>query len=532
MLCRLSTKSKELPRAASPEEVGVSSALTEQFLHYIKEQNLEFHSFMVIRHGKIAVEWYNEPYTADTSHSMYSVSKTFSATAIGFAVSEGLLSLDDKVLDFFPEYTPKSDSPYFDKLTVRSLITMTSGKQTNMLEDKGKIDWIEDFINSPWVFEPGTQYLYVNENIYMLCAIINRVAKTSVVDYLMPRLFEPLGIERPFWETDQNGIEAGGWGLYIKTMDLAKVMTCYLHEGKYKNKQVLPKDWVKEATVNQLGDIKMPSKDKDCCAGYGYCIWMDDTEPYSYRADGMFSQFGINFPSLDATIISTAAIPCEDEARAAIWAFFPAAFADENGNGVEVDTSSVNRPVASKHSVTESRLIGKTIKVRKKILLNIIGMPVSMLPLAVTFMMSDRAGNIDNIKFNFGDHECDMTWDEGDERNTICCGMDGRYRYGTMTLGKIKFKICANAEWIDDINLKVMVRPVETVGMRTLNFLFRRNNKVTITPTSTPSTYKIVDTLSRSFTEIIKNPLLSKICQKAIQIAPPLAEPKHYGKIV
>lgn len=97
---------------------------------------------------------------------------------------------------------------------------------------------------------------------------------------------------------------------------------------------------------------------------------------------------------------------------------------------------------------------------------------------------------------------------------------------------KIKFKVCANAEWIDDINLKVMVRPVETVGMRTLNFLFRRNNKVTITPTSTPSTYKIVDTLSRSFTEIIKNPLLSKICQKAIQIAPPLAEPKHYGKIV
>ena len=273
----MSTKSKELPRAASPEEVGVSSALTEQFLHYIKEQNLEFHSFMVIRHGKIAVEWYNEPYTADTSHSMYSVSKTFSATAIGFAVSEGLLSLDDKVLDFFPEYTPKSDSPYFDKLTVRSLITMTSGKQTNTLEEKGKIDWIEDFINSPWVFEPGTQYLYVNENIYMLCAIIHRVAKTSVVDYLMPRLFEPLGIERPFWETDQNGIEAGGWGLYIKTMDLAKVMTCYLHEGKYKNKQILPKEWVKEATVNQIGDIKMPSKDKDCCAGYGYCIWMDDT---------------------------------------------------------------------------------------------------------------------------------------------------------------------------------------------------------------------------------------------------------------
>lgn len=529
----MTAKNLNLPRAATPEEVGVSSVLVERFVEYINQQGLEFHSLMVLRHGKVAVEWYNEPFNASTSHSMYSISKSFSSTAIGFAVSEGLISLDDKVVDFFPEHKPKISNPYFDKLTVRTLITMTAGKQTNMLADKSKIDWIDDFLNSAWVFEPGTQYLYVNENIYMLCAIIKKVTGISVIEYLTPRLFEPLGIEIPFWEKDEKyGIESGGWGLYICTEDLAKFITCYLHGGKYKNKRVLPAKWVEQATKNQIGDIKMPSEDPDCSAGYGFCFWMDAGIPYSYRADGMFSQFAINFPELDASIVTTAAIPVEKDARDALWKFFPAAFIDEEKSSVPIDASAVGIPAVSRHSITESRLIGKKIKVRKTLLLNIVGMPVSVLPLAVTFMMSDRAGNIDNVKFKFGDHECDFTWDEGDENNTITCGMDGHYRYGTMTLGKIVFKVCANAEWIDDVNLKLMIRPVETIGMRKLNFLFKKNNKVTITPSSTPSTYRIVDTLAINLKEVIKNPLLSKICQFAIKFAPLFAEPKHYGKIV
>lgn len=528
----MAKKNSELPRAASPEAVGVSSIMVEKFIAYIKAQKLEFHSLMVLRHGKVAVEWYNEPYDAKTKHSMYSVSKSFTSTAVGFAVSEGLVSLDDKVLDFFPDYKPKAKSPYFDKLTVRTLLTMTAGKQTNMLADKGKIDWIEDYINAQWVFEPGTQYLYVNENIYMLCAILHRVTKMSVIEYLTPRLFEPLGIEIPFWETDQNGIEAGGWGLYICTEDLAKVTTCYLHEGKYKGRRIIPKEWAIEATKNQIGNIKMPSEDPDCNAGYGYCFWINAGEPFSYRADGMFSQFGINFPSLDASIVTTAAIPLENEARDALWKFFPMAFIDEDAKSVSIDPSTVDVPAVSPRSMLEKQIEGRTIQVRKKILLNIIGMPVSMLPLAVTFMMSDRAGNINNIKFKFNDKECAMTWDEGDENNTVICGMDGHYRYGTMTLGKITFKVCCNAEWMDDINLKIMVRPLETIGMRSLNFLFKRRNKVAITPSSTPSTYKIVDSLAVTLGEVVKNPVLAKICQFAIRLAPPLAEPKHYGKFI
>ena len=476
----MNTAKTDLPRAAAPEEVGVYADVAEQFVDYIQREQLEFHSLMVLRHGKVAVEWYNEPYDAHTKHTMYSVSKSFTATAVGFAVSEGLVQLTDKVLDFFPDYPPKTPHPYFDKLTVRTLLTMTSGKQTDLMADKGKIDWIADFINSPWVFEPGTDFLYVNENIYMLCAILHRATGMSVIDYLTPRLFEPLGIDIPFWETDRNGVEAGGWGLYITTEDLAKFADCYLHGGKYRGRQVIPEEWVKEATVNQLGDVRQPGEDADSNAGYGYCFWMNGSVPNSYRADGMFSQFAINLPDYDASIITE----------------------------------------------------GRTIKMRRKILLNLIGFPMSVLPLAVTFMMSDRAGNIDRVSFRFKEHECSFSWSEGDERNTVACGMDGHYRYGTLTLGHVKFKVCANAEWLDDFNLKLSIRPIETIGKRDLNFLFKRRDRVTMTPSSTPSVYKICDTLVVNLGDVIKNPIISKAAQILIRFAPPLAEPKHYGKFI
>lgn len=524
----------DLLRAKTPEDVGVYGDTVEQFIEYIRRENLEFHSLVVMRHGKVAVEWYNEPFDATTKHTMYSVSKSFTSTAVGFAVSEGLLSLDDKVMDFFPDYKPKIPSANFDKLQVRHLLTMTSGKQTNMIADKGKIDWIADFINSPWVFEPGTKFLYVNENIYMLCAILHRVTKMSVIQYLTPRLFEPLGIDIPFWETDQNGIEAGGWGLYVTTEDLAKFADCYLHGGKYRGRQVIPAEWTEEATKNQLGDAKQIAEDPDNCAGYGYCFWRNAAVPNSYRADGMFSQFAINLPDYDASIITTAAIPVEPEARAAIWKFFPRAFVNENIEKKQpnFETALLERPSPSPRSVLERTIEGRTIKVRKKLLLNLIGMPVSMLPLAVTFMMSDRAGNLDNIRFAFGEHECAITWDEGDENNTVACGMDGHYRYGTMRLGQIDFKVCANAVWLDDINLCISIRPIETIGRRDLNFLFKRNNRVTITPSSTPSVYKIAESLTVSLGEVVKNPLLAKAAQFFMRFAPAVAEPKHYGKFI
>ena len=519
---------KAILRAKTPQSAGVSAKVVNDFFKNAEEKGLDYHSLMVIRNGKVAVEWYNEPFDKNTTHSMYSVSKSFTATAIGFAVCEGLISLDDKLLDFFPEYAPENPDERFERLTVHNLLRMSSGKQPSFLSDKGKVDWIEDFISSPWVFEPGEKFLYINENIFMLSAIINKVTGMSMREYLRPRLFEPLGIDFPFWETDRNGIEAGGWGLYLKTEDLAKFMLCYLKNGKYKGEQVIPAEWVRLASSKQI-DNEYNRPGTDSSYGYGYCFWLDHLG--GFRADGMFSQFGIVFPQHNAVVVVNSSITEEQSGLDGIFEFFPKAFeeADEN---TELETTQTVPPVLSVHPEKEQEIADRYIKFRKKLLLNLVGFQVSVLPLAVTYMMSDKAGNIDMVKFNFNGEECSFRWSEGNEHNNIILGMDGHYRYSTMTLGQIEFKVCSNASWIDDETLLVSIRPIQTVGKRNMVFNFRRNDKVVMTPSSTPYVGDILATLDGFFDQMIPNKAICSVFKMFIQLLPPLVEPKHYGKFI
>ncbi len=522
---------KSIPRALTPQEAGVSASVVKNFLEEAQKRHLEFHSLMVIRHGKLAVEWYNAPYDSESTHSVYSVSKSFTSTAIGFAVSEGLLSLDQKITEIFPDYPPKRRDPRFEKLTVRNLLMMSGGKQPSIFAEKGKIDWIKDFINSPWMFEPGEDFLYVNENIFMLSAIISRVTGMSLREYLTPRLFEPLGIKVPYWDTDSNGIEAGGWGLYITTEDFAKFMLCYSQMGVYNGEQIIPREWVEQATAKQI-DNPDNGPNIDCTCGYGYCFWKNHIDESSYRADGMFSQFGIVFPEYDAVVVTTSGIPDEQAALDCIWDFFPRAFQSDKDNDTAPTDFYIEQPCRGGRSYCEPYVENRYIKFRKKLLLNIIGFPLSVLPLAVTYMMTDRAGNIDMVKFKFGEHECTMEWSEGKETNTVPLGMDGRYRYSVMRLGKTDFKVCSNACWIDDKTLLVSIRPIETVGKRNMLFNFRSNDRVIMTPSSTPSTEEICLSLVNVFQQVVKNKFICNVIKKAIVFAPPIVEPKHYGKFI
>lgn len=520
--------SKALLRASTPQSVGVSAKVVNDFLAEAKNRGLEYHSLIVIRNSKVALEWYNAPYDKDTAHMVYSVSKSFTSTAVGFAISEGLISLDDKLLDFFPDYTPEKPDKRFDKVTIRNLLRMSAGKQPSLLSDKTKIDWIENYINAPWSFEPGEKFLYVNENIFMLSAIINRVTGMCMRDYLQPRLFEPLGIDYPVWETDRNGIEAGGWGLYIKTEDLAKLMLCYLKGGKYKGKQVIPAEWAKEATSVQI-DNSYNRPGTDASAGYGYCFWQNKNG--GYRADGMFSQFGIVFPEHNAVVVCTASIPVEQDGLDCIWDFFPKAF-EEADEETDFEAEAPAPPACSEHPAREEEISNRYIKFRKKILLNLIGMPVSVLPLAVTYMMSEKTGNIDMVKFDFNGEECTFKWSEDDETNQIPLGMNGYYRYSTMTLGKTEFKVCSNAVWIDDNSLLVSIRPVQTVGRRNMIFNFLPKDKVTMIPSSTPYIGDILSSLDGFFDQMFKVKPICELFKKFVQLLPPIIEPKHHGKFI
>lgn len=526
-----------LERAKSPEEVGVSSKEVVEFLRDMKENKLEFHSFMVIKDDKVACEFYRSPFNSETPHSAYSISKTVTAIAVGFAINEGLFSLDTRIVDVFPEYIPEKVDGRIFKVTVRNLLTMTAGVSPNLLLDKNKTDWLKEFFKSPFYGEPGT-FRYVNENVFVLSAMICKLSGETLREYLLPRLFLPLGIDFPEWETNQDGIEAGGWGLSLKLEDLAKIMYCLSNNGKIEKKQIIPENWVLEMT-DAHADTSI-CKNIDTNKGYGYCVWRNGGNS-SYRANGMFSQFGIVFPEENAVLVCFGAIASEQEARDCIWRHFPKAFIEPDKKAKKpvyedfykiADEFKIDNPNVSIRSLQEAKLNNKTIEIKRKVLLNLIGFPVSVIPFTVTFLNGKKAGNIDNINFTFKENECLMSWCEGAEKNTVTCGMDGHLRYGDITLGGVKYKVCCYAEWDEENILKVNIRPLETASKRKLKFTFVGMENVIMKPLSTPKVKDMAVSLVGAASEVIENDLVVKVMQKATKYVPWILEPRHKGRLV
>ncbi|MBE6814996.1 MAG: serine hydrolase [Ruminococcaceae bacterium] len=526
-----------LERAKSPEEVGVSSKEIVEFLRDMKENKLEFHSFMVVKDGKVACELYRSPFNNETPHSVYSISKTVTAIAVGFAINEGLFSLDTRIVDVFPECIPEKVDGRIFKVTVRNLLTMTAGVSPNLLLDKNKTDWLKEYFKSPFYGEPGT-FRYVNENVFVLSAMICKLSGETLREYLLPRLFLPLGIDFPEWETNQDGIEAGGWGLSLKLEDLAKIMYCLSNNGKVEKKQIIPENWVLEMT-DAHADTSI-CKNIDTNKGYGYCVWRNGGNS-SYRANGMFSQFGIVFPEENAVLVCFGAIASEQEARDCIWRHFPKAFIEPDKKAKKpvyedfykiADEFKIDNPVVSIRSLQEAKLNNKTIELKRKVLLNLIGFPVSVIPFTVTFLNGKKAGNIDNINFTFKENECLMSWCEGAEKNTVTCGMDGHLRYGDITLGGVKYKVCCYAEWDESDILKVNIRPLETASKRKLKFTFVGMENVIMKPLSTPKVKEMAVSLVGATSEVIENDLVVKVMQKATKYVPWILEPRHKGRLV
>ncbi len=525
-----------LETAKTPEEVGVSSKVVNEFIDACMEKNKELHSFMVIRHGKIACEVYREPFAREYKHMMYSVSKSFTSTAIGFAVHEGYFDVDTRFVDIFPEARGDKLDEYLEEMTVEDLLTMRSGKSVSVFLDRTKDRWFKDIINSPWISEPGTEFLYISENMYLLCCIIHKVTGMSVMDYLKPRLFEPLGIENAFWETCPRGIEAGGWGMMLSLEDLAKFTYCYQQMGKFNGKQVIPEEWVKTATAYHA-DTAATQQDSDGVVGYGYCFWRNGGYEKSYRADGMFCQFGIVFEDLDACFISLGGEVHEQGMRDVIWDFFPRAFieadekADEKAESVPLSLPAYPKaPVKPRSLALESRIAEKKINFRKPVLVNVAGYPVSVVPLPALFMESDKAGNITEVTFRFGDDDMYMTWVEGDEVNTVHIGLDGEYRWDNIIIGKIPYTTCSTGCWNSESELEVHIRCIEVPSERVIKFKINGDN-VIMRPSSNPDVGIMAETLKETVKDVIKQPVFQTAVSKAIPHLAPIIDSVQRGKI-
>lgn len=481
----------EIQKTAVAEEVGVNSKAVLDMLDAIEKSGANNHSLIIIRNGKLAVEKYTAPYSAKYAHSMFSVSKSFVALAVGFLIDEGYLTLDTPILDILPEYESYKTDKRYGRVTVRALLTMHSGKKCTFIRNMAKGDYAEIFMRAP--FEKKVEFVYSNDDVYMLAKAVNKLTGLTLVDYLMPRIFEPLDIDRPFWEQTQQGIEAGATGLYLKTMDLAKVCLCYLNGGKWGDKQVIPQEWTK--TAGQY-HVKLPSyylSSKD----YGFYFWGD---PFGgYRFDGMFGQWGIVLPKYNAVIALTDCSNYERAILEIIFKFIPEIFAEsgkESGRegGAEALAARIAKEAEIKLPIkrmkeTEKKINGNSYKLRNPLIPKIFelaGYPISMISGPITAAFPRKPWkNRNDFKFDFYDGYCTLTWREDTDVNTVKCGMNGGYIEDEITLAAMPFKTLSYAYWKDEKTLFVELRIIETLAYQKITFTFDKD-KITAKFVSVP----------------------------------------------
>jgi CubicO group peptidase (beta-lactamase class C family) len=296
-----------LPRS-QPEREGIASTAILKLAEVLESQMHELHSFMLLRRGHVVAEGWWSPYRPEYPHLMFSVSKSFTSTAVGIAVAEGRLSIDEPVLSFFPDERPPEVNDFLTKMTVRHLLTMTTGHDVDTWPyqiARSDGNWIKAFLNVPVVHQPGTHFLYNTGATYILSAIVQKMTGMKLIDYLQPRLFDPLGIQKATWQESPQAIAVGGYGLSITTEDLARFGQLYLQNGIWEDRQILPEAWVKAATLAQVSGSN-PNGLSDWAQGYGYQFWR--CRNGAYQASGVFGQCCIVMPEQDAVLVFTGGI--------------------------------------------------------------------------------------------------------------------------------------------------------------------------------------------------------------------------------
>jgi CubicO group peptidase (beta-lactamase class C family) len=290
---------------------GVSAAAVDSFLDAVAASGIEVHSLVLARHGQVAAQGWWQPYRAQAPHRLYSLSKSFTSTAVGFAVSDGKVRLSDRVIDFFPRQTPANIGDHLAALRVEHLLTMSVGHTSDSTPAvTHQEDWVRAFLAQPIEHLPGSVFLYDSAATYMLSAIVQKVVGERLVDYLRPRLFAPLQVPAMSWAVCPRGINTGGWGLSATTQTLFKFGQFYLQKGRWNGRQLLPTEWIEQATRfhiqppagpgQQLEDLQHTS---DWHQGYGYQFWR--CRHNAFRGDGGFGQFCIALPEQDAVIAIT-----------------------------------------------------------------------------------------------------------------------------------------------------------------------------------------------------------------------------------
>ena len=398
------------------------------------------HSLMLVRHGSVVAEGWWGPYAAETPHMLFSLSKSFTSTAVGIAAAEGKLSADDPVLKFFPDDAPAEPSANLKTMRLTDLLRMSTGQQSEPPR-KATEPWAKTFLAQPVPFKPGTHFQYNTSATYMLSGAVQKATGQTTLDYLKPRLFDPLGIAKPTWELSPQGISTGGYGLSVRTEDIAKFGQLYLQKGKWNGKQLVPEAWVEAATARQTSNGSNPKSDWD--QGYGYQFWR--CRHGAYRGDGAFGQYCIVLPDQDVVIAITAGVKDMQAVLNLVWdkllpAMKPAPLAADDEAGKKL--------ASTLKGLTMRVPVGK-------------GVPPKVVGKTYTFPAND--GKVESIALETGkDGATTLMTRAGGAEQRVTCG-SGTWQKGRAAWGRLPDQPAAAAgAWTADDTFTAKVCFTET----------------------------------------------------------------------
>lgn len=463
-------------KMSTPEEIGLKSSHVENFLDVLEKNNIRMHSFLIMRDGKIGAEGYWKPYTADTPHRMYSVTKSFVATAIGALADEGKISLDDKVVKFFPDLVPEDVHPYTKEATIRNLLMMST-MHSKSTYDFGMENWLESYFITAPDHPAGTVYNYDSCGSYTMGAIVRRVTGKNFDEYLMEKMLSKLGYD-PSRRCLQgpDGERWAGSALVITTRELAALANLYYNKGEFNGEQLLSKEFCEEA-VKPLAVNCVDGSDYSYYRGYGYQIWVLKDNTFFFN--GLGSQMAIVFPDtglIFACTGDTQGNPCgKHQIFDALWNTLAANLKDPMPPDEQAAAKLRERcenlkpkPFdGTKHSETEKRIAGKT------------------------YVLDKNPMGISDIRFTFTDTDGKMEYTTPRGKKEICFGLKEfkeslfpETHYPGERLGTPANRMyrCINsASWADENTLIISVHIIDDfVGNLTMTFGFREN-KIGIT---------------------------------------------------
>ncbi|KPM47053.1 serine hydrolase domain-containing protein [Jiulongibacter sediminis] len=456
----------------SPESQGVDSQAILDFVKAADTSGLEWHSFMILRNGKVLSEGYWKPFKEGLKHTLYSLSKSFTSSAIGFAVAEGLITVEDQVISFFPDDLPEEISENLNTMKIKHLLTMNTGHETDTMgpiRENPDQPWVQSFLAHPVLHEPGSHFLYNTGGTYILGAILHKKTGQTLEEYLKPRLFDKLEITNYDWEKSPQGLNTAGYGLRVTTNDIAKFGQLYVQKGNWKGEQLLSEEWVEEATRKHTDS---QDNDSDWGQGYGYQFWRCKPEPGFFRGDGAFGQYCIMIPQYDMVLAVNSETFDMGKSMQIMW--------DHILPGVHQDPLPENEAATNNLKEACEKLSLPVPAVRK----------TSELAAEINqkrFGLTENDFGVKALTFDIAADQGELKIETEDGENTLRFGVENWLVNDEFTENNFPLQgrihvpslIASTATWIDDKTLQINRKFIEAIHGDTLTCTFE-GDQVTV----------------------------------------------------